>query len=148
MDLMWLVNDARIEDIRERIPDPAYRRNFLGLAKKIAPDGERISLVGYTTVTEGEARTVSVTRPASKLPESTDIDGQPTEPQIVVLEGTLLYADAIGQDQIKVIDNRQKSHTLNVPEGMMNDIVRPMWDCISRVKVRDDGRVGPSSFRT
>ena len=33
MDLMELINRSRISEIHERIPDPAYFRNFIGLAK-------------------------------------------------------------------------------------------------------------------
>ena len=42
----------------------------------------------------------------------------------------LRYADAtrINNNKIKVIDNKNNQHLVKVPEGMMNDIVSPMWN--------------------
>ena len=36
--------------VRERIPEPAYFRNFVNLAAKIAPDGKDITGVGFTAM--------------------------------------------------------------------------------------------------
>ena len=68
MDLLRLVNTSRTTEIQQRIPDPAYLRNFFGLARKIAPDGERISQVGFTAIRGGEQRSVGLTVPAAELP--------------------------------------------------------------------------------
>ena len=50
----------------------------------------------------------------------------------VEIRGTLRYADATRSDgdRIKIIDDGGRSHTVEVPEGMMRDIVRPMWDSV------------------
>ena len=136
MDLMELVNTCNVDGIQERISDPAYLRNFLGLAKKIAPDGERVRQVGFTSVRDGVERFVSMTSPASTLPtapiESSIIES--AEP--VEIRGTLLYADARDSEssQIRIIDDEKKTHTVDVPEGMMSDIVRPMWESTVRIK--------------
>ena len=135
MDLMGLVNSAPLENIRERIPDPPYLRNFLALAKQIAPDGQRIRLVGYTTVSKGETRSIAVTRPAGELPSSMESDGDFTETEPIELKGTLLYANAIDKNRIRLIDSENKSHTIEVPSGMMNDIVRPHWEAVVTIKV-------------
>ena len=128
MDLMGLVNNNTISEIRNRIPEPPYLRNFLGLAKMIAPDGERIRQVGFTTITSEGKRFVSVTRPASELPPPAAIELPVPEAELVEVRGVLRYADAIRNNQIKVVDSRRKSHNVEVPEGMMADIVRPLWD--------------------
>ena len=67
LDIMEFVNNVKAVDIQERIPDPAYLRHFLKLAKNIAPDGERIRQVGFTLVRGETERSVAVTRPASEL---------------------------------------------------------------------------------
>ena len=57
------------------------------------------------------------------------LSGQDAEP--VEIHGVLRYADATrdNSNQIRVIDNEDnRTHTIEVPEGMMNNIVRPMWD--------------------
>ena len=64
MDLMSLVSRGEMSEIKDRIPNEAYQRNFLGLAKKLAPDGDRISGVGFTWMSDGNVRTVSVNVPA------------------------------------------------------------------------------------
>ena len=58
------------------------------------------------------------------------LSGQDAEP--VEIHGVLRYANATrgNSNQIRVIgneDNKTHTHTIEVPEGMMNDIVRPMW---------------------
>lgn len=128
MDLIGLLNDATISDIRERIPQPAYLTNFLGLAKNLAPDGDRIRQVGFTTITKSGTRFESITKPKSELPPPTVIEPPHDETKPIEIRGTLRYADSIGKNQIKIIDSKGDSHPIGVPEGMMNDIVRPMWD--------------------
>ncbi len=44
MTLMGFVNKGDYSAIESRIPDPAYRINFVQLAKRLAPDGERLKL--------------------------------------------------------------------------------------------------------
>ena len=105
-------------------------RSFVGLAKRIAPDGEQIRQVGFTAMTNGKERFVGMTTPASELPippvgQSPQVDSEPVE-----VRGRLRYADATSDDsnQIKIVDRHRKQHNVAVPEGMMNDIVRPLWD--------------------
>ena len=142
MDLVELANSSRFAEIKERIPEPAYLRNFLGLTKKIAPDGERIRQVGFTTIRSGVERFVEITKPASELPISIDTehDGELSrlpDTETIEVRGKLLYADSTKSksDTIKVIDDEEgKTHNVKVPEGMMDDIVRPMWNCSVIIK--------------
>ena len=70
MDLMELVSRSRVSnaEIQERIPEPPYLRNFLGVVRMIAPDGDEISQVGFTLVRGGQQRFISVTKPRVELP--------------------------------------------------------------------------------
>ena len=129
MDLLGLINSSRLDEIEQRIPDPNYLRNFFGLARKIAPDGERVNQVGFTVTRGGEQRSIELTMPASEIlvqpppnaPES------PSEP--IEIRGILRLADAVRDEDniIRVVDGGQ-IFTIRVPQGLMNDIVRPMWD--------------------
>ena len=129
MDLIELVNKSRVNEIQELIPDQAYLRNFYGLAKKIAPDGERFRQVGFTAMRGGSERSVELTTPAAELPSPnlTEAPDAPAEP--VEIRGVLRFADARrgNENAIQVID-RNLSSRIIVPPGMMNDIVRPLWD--------------------
>ncbi len=134
MDLMDLANESKISEIRERIPEPAYFRNFLGLARKIAPDGDRIRQVGFTVIRGESQRCVGITRRSAEFVSLTP-ESPAVEPKTVTVRGMLRYADATrsGSNEIKVIDDEKQSHLVKVPEGMMNDIVRPMWDSVVEI---------------
>ena len=144
MDLVELVNKSSLEAIQQRIPDPAYQRNFIGLAKNIAPDGDRIRQVGFTVVRPGQQRSVEFTRPAADIKPTTiipDRDRDPHTPQPLV--GMLLGADATraDDDRIKIVDDDRKKHELRVREGL-GDIVPPMWDTkVSVTWSREGGNV-------
>ena len=142
MDLMEFINRSRVAEIQERIPVSAYLRNFFGLAKKIAPDGQRIRTVGFTVYRGSEERYVEVNKPASEFPlppieEPASAEAEPTE-----LRGLLRYANATRGDrnEIRIIDEERRSHAVKVPEGMMNDIVRPMWDSLVEIQGLRQGR--------
>lgn len=136
MDLMDLANESKISEIRNRIAEPAYFRNFMGLARKIAPDGDRIRQVGFTVVRSGSQRSVGITR-RSKEFERVPPESPIVESEAVTARGALRYADATrGDNEIKIIDEKGHSHRVEVPEGMMSDIVRPMWDSIVEITGR------------
>ena len=67
-DLMQLLDSSNTDKIQEMIPDTTYLQNFMALGRKIAPDGERINLVGFTTIRDGVQRSASLTRPAGRNP--------------------------------------------------------------------------------
>ena len=131
MDLMDLADRAQASEIEEHIPNFAYRANFLGLAKKLAPDGDRIARVNFTSVNGLDTRTLAVTTPASFLPLPDIPSGGPTG-QSIVESGTLRYADAGSsrrtRNQIRIVRDDGSVVAIAVPEGMMDDIVRPLWN--------------------
>ena len=103
---------------------------IFSLAKKIAPDGERVRQVGFTAIRNGDKRSVELNRPADEiiapsLSKPTDSDGEPVQ-----IRGILRCADATRGNvkQIKVVDTENSPHPVQVPAGMMNDIVQDLWD--------------------
>jgi len=142
LELMELANRAAVREIRERIPDPAYFRNFMALAKRIAPDGENVTQVGFTVSRLGRERSVQVTRPAPVFPQL-PADGHDRTGEEVTVRGVLLFADATQAEAglIKIVEEESKdTHEVKVPEGMMADIVRPMWDSVVVVTGHWEGR--------
>jgi len=128
------------EALREKIPDDAYLTNFKALAKAIAPDGEEIETVGFTSFREGREKIVALkpTRrketpapPFGTVPEAEKATGEGA----VVVTGALRFADALEHKQnlIKLLDDNGVKHSVVVPPGMMDDIVHPLWS--SRVRV-------------
>ncbi len=145
MDVMEMVGGANIRALEERIPEPPYLRNFVGLAKKIAPDGERVRQVGFTVERSEGPRRVSVTQRAADVPlpqvaEPIAKDEMPGTP--VTVRGLLRFADATEGEtnEIKILEDGGRRRSVQVPEGMMNDIVRPMWDSMVLVTGLKRGR--------
>jgi hypothetical protein len=131
--------------LRARIPDEAYYRNFVSLAQNIAPDGRNIDLVGFTIVRGGTAKQVQLTCSPPLIPYSRD-EAQlrrvvKSDTDAVEVTGTLKMADARKRaDEIGIISTGNLSHTVIVPLGMMSDIVKPLWDTEVVVTGRQKGK--------
>lgn len=143
MNLMDLVNRDAVKEIKECIPDEAYFRNFVGLSKLIAPDGENVSMVGFTATRKGQDKFVEVTRPKKEIITPKGDTPAEIEPKTRTVKGHLLFADGTHGESglIKIVDETtKKPHLIKVPEGMMSDIVKPMWDSIVIVTGSKEGR--------
>ena len=143
MDLMETAEGAHVDELKARIPDPAYRRNFIGLGRKLAPDGDRIRRVGFTLVNGRVKRSLSVTTPASQfLSLQADSPSRSGEAPVEV-SGTLKVADASNltsdSNRIRLVCDDESHYDVSVPAGLMDDIVRPMWN--SHVTVRGSLRL-------
>jgi len=125
-----LFNSAQTEPLSQRIPDISYYRNFIGLARKIAPDGEEIRSVGFTSLRNGRERRVILSTPRSQAPKAEPAEEQPPPSTQVEVQGILRFADARSERKglIELIDGQGSHHRVRVPRGMMSDIVRPMFE--------------------
>lgn len=143
LELMALINNADYKKIREKIPDEAYRTNFLQLAKRLAPDGDKIRMVGFTSYRLGGERFVEVTRPKAQV-ASADPTAAPTKTARVTVRGTLKFADDTRGEssEIKIVEHETGAkHRVKVPKGMMSDIVKPMWDSEVVIRGEVEGKV-------
>ena len=128
IDLVAMVNDGDMGAVERRIPDPAYRNNFVGLARRVAPDGNDIRQVGLAVNADGDVRSVAVTRPGSQI-SIIDAATVPVAGDRIEVTGLLRYANASSRSsRIKIIETGGQTHDIEVPSGMMDDIVRPMWN--------------------
>lgn len=128
--------------LSKRIPDPAYYRSFVGLAKRISPDDKKINTVGITVLHDGEERRIAIQKPGSKVEVPIDIELVGTNKkrkkrtkETVEIVGFLKQADSVTKaNTIRILDEDSGETTkIFVPPGMMDDIVRPRWN--TRVKV-------------
>lgn len=138
LDDLELVNEAQHSELRKRIPEDSYHRNFIALTRGLAPDGEQVHLVGFTIVREQQERSVALTRrrdhmPPIPAPPEAQLWPTPGEP--CEIEGELLYANSkrAEKQQIQLIDNKGKARRIFVPKGLMSDIVKPLWEDKVRV---------------
>jgi len=135
LDCISLLNSGDIEALRERIPEDPYFRNFVGLAQKIAPDGDSVRTVGFTTSSpRGDQREVAMRRAKAEIRESirpaARIEPVPAPEPPLEIRGVLLEADATSQrhGRIEVVSDDGQRHRIEVPRGMMSDIVKPLFE--------------------
>jgi hypothetical protein len=132
LDLMNLINRAEVNKIESQISDEAYRTNFIHLAKRIMPDGKKIKLVGFTSRRKGQDNFLEVVQPKSNFETLTISKAHYiNEIERVQVKGILRFADATHGEkgQIRIVDeSTHKTINVIVPQGMMNDIVKPLWD--------------------
>jgi hypothetical protein len=131
IDCFDLFGAGQEQSLRERIPDPAYYRNFVGLARRIAPDGEDVRTVGITAVKADQERRVVLSTPRRRTPRPVPRqEGLAEPPPRVEVRGVLKFSDSRDERRgiIQVVDERNASHRIRVPSGMMRDIVRPMYE--------------------
>jgi hypothetical protein len=134
LELFTRGDDAQLKD---RIREDAYYRNFLGLARNIAPDGKAVNLVGFTTYRRGQVKRVALTARVDDLgtvaqPSVSLMEPTKASPRdgLVEVAGMLKLADSRtkGRDEIEIVDAGNVRHRIIVPLGMMSDIVKPLWD--------------------
>ena len=139
LDLLEVVQSQDRDELASRIPERPYLLNFAALAKKLAPDGENVSLVGLTSHRPGRSRRqVALTKLRQELGNLVSDIGKVANSESTVHEldrpvtvkGVLHYADVIGgkDGTIKLEGEDGSVHEILVPEGLMTDIVRPLWD--------------------
>ena len=127
LDVVETVGTSDAATLESEYPDYAHRRNFVTLVKKIAPDGDRVSQVGFTTVVRGIERTVPLKRPQSEftVPKSPS-----PESRREAITGRLLSADgtSIKSNAINVIQADGTRRKIKVPPSLMDNIVKPYWN--------------------
>ena len=128
LDVIETVASSDDEELATVYPDETYRRNFVQLVKLIAPDGDRVTQVGFTTVRLGAERKLPLTTTKSELNRYS----RPTSPEAreVTITGRLLFADGTGKrsQSIQIVQADGAKRRIKVPAGMMDDIVRPLWN--------------------
>jgi hypothetical protein len=149
IECLEIVSCGDEAQLKERIPDDAYYRNFLGLTKLIAPDGLRVRQVGFTTLRQGTVKTVALKAqesnrllsPAGSAPTPrSSLPGSAAD--IVQVSGILKLADSTkeGKDKIRLVSEGNVHHEIEVPSGMMDDIVRPLWNSLVLVTGTQKGK--------
>jgi len=129
LDCLGLLANRDMRALRDKIADEAYFRNFVALARTIAPDGKKIKLVGLTAFNRNRERKVALTTPRDKISAVDTEDQALGTGQRIAVRGTLLEADARNETKgcIRLVSSDGKTHKVSVPRGMVSDIVKPMF---------------------
>lgn len=137
LDCLELYNQQKTDELRKKIPDDAYYNNFVGLADSLAPDGDEVNLVGFTIQKgDGKLKEVAIRPRIQEIKHEIITKAKVVEikdeikDEVIKIIGVLLFADSKKKEnsKIQVVDDGNNEHTLSVPEGMMDDIVKPLWN--------------------
>ncbi len=140
LDCLQLYTQGEEVQLKARITDGAYYRNFVSLARTLQPDGAKVDMVGFTTTRRGQTKQVALTQAAPETPPF-PLPGVVVEEArqasddlgTVTYRGVFLIANAKNKsDQqsgvIEIVTAGRESVKIVVPPGMMSDIVKPLWE--------------------
>ena len=134
LENIGLVNIADYDTLKENISDPVYFKNFVGLSKEFAPDGDEINLVGLTIIRDGKQKDVQFTRLRSDINSSTfdEVNNEEAKDKNIELTGRLFAADE-DKNNIRLKVENDGNYSVTVPDGL-GDIVKKYWG--EQVKIK------------
>jgi hypothetical protein len=128
-----LFDRGEFDTLKQLIPDQAYFNNFSALAKRLAPDGEKIKTVGFTTAYTDGTHVVALTHPPLSIWTERMSAGD-----VVEVIGRVYAADEAAKKKkhpvIGVEEANGKVSKIQVPPGILHDIVSQHWGDEVRVK--------------
>ena len=136
---LQVFESGQVNSLRNTIPETEYRRNFIALARRLSPDGDRITTVGLTKSDSGVVEALAL-----RLPRSAHIDRRSRSRGVstAILDGRLSFADSRGKRKSGkiILTSGNLEYSIAVPKGILADIVRPHFD--QQVQLRARQRVG------
>lgn len=145
MECVDLITGGEMITLRERINSDDYFSNFVALIKRIAPDGEDIRQVGFTSSVAGREKRVLIrqtTKEISKLVSDSLPDNNKDKEVIETLQGELRFADSTKQKGgLKLVTDSGSMVSIQVPAALMADIVRPYWEQKVEIVVSRKGKL-------
>jgi hypothetical protein len=147
LECIDLVDKEDFIALEQRIGQDEYYNNFIALIKNIAPDGDTVSMVGFTAQRNEVEKQVKLSVPRKKIEEkikSSKITIQTRDKVEIApqdnqarLRGVLGAADSIkNRHQIRLVGDDNVIYTVIVPRELMADIVRPNFQ--SYVEITGD----------
>lgn len=132
------VDESKESELDSLIPIEAYRRTFFDLVRDFAPDGDRVSQVGFAGVVGGKEIRVPLRRTKASFNVRTRTTRETQHKTIV---GQLQGADGFRKrgDQITVVDTNGDAHQVELPHGKIDDIVPQYWKVWVEVKCMEKG---------
>jgi len=128
------INIADFKSLKHKIPDETYFKNFVGLTKELAPDGDDLNLVGLTIIRAGKQKDVQFTRIRSEINASfiEEIASTTLENINIELTGRLIAADE-DKNNIRLKVEGEGNYSITVPAGL-GDIVKKYFG--EQVKIK------------
>lgn len=132
MECFALLSAGNDQAIADRFTDNDYYRNFVALARQVAPDGRSVTQVGLTTE-HGDAAParVAIRRHGKVIGQVPRADSSATEEQVHRVRGILHFADGLNSARRKfhkiALEGPDTAVEVRVDKSLMEDIVKPLW---------------------
>lgn len=135
------------EELKKQIPDETYYENFVGLTKLLAPDGDKIKMVGFSVSRNGENKPIALKKNQQQIrddfgqKEQSDQSGEAHIKK--EFTGILMHAHSpIGRKHglVKLYTQDEEKPTqiqIQVPIALMKDVVQPFYEEKVRVQVTE-----------
>lgn len=136
IECVELLQNDKTEELKERIGSQEYYDNFIGLCGNLLPDGDSVKAVGFTYSTKTEDKRVTVTKVREKLEVTSDLCSDSSinlleniaKGDEITIRGILQVADKSKDKPEIQIKCKDELYRVRVPEGKIDDVVRPLWD--------------------
>ena len=123
------------EKLKDQFEDETYYENFVGLAKQIAPDGNNVKLVGFTTIRKGRERPLALRKSRKELRErleEKEVGKDDKDKVKISYTGILMHANTplTGKFGTVKLKERESKETfiIKVPISLMKDVVQPFYE--------------------
>jgi hypothetical protein len=142
-----LINQSKLKELRNRMPDESYYQNFIINARKIAPDGSNVKSVGFTLYRNNieEVHPFSIVQSDISLIESHSVikpeekKEEHSKREQIVVSGMLLVSDTIKKSVVvediygftkkgKPKKPRQKRHKILFVTEAQKELVRDYYE--------------------
>lgn len=133
-----LINREDENSLKDLIQEERYYQNFVSLTRDIAPDGDKINLVGFTS----NNRTVALTRKRAEIslvPTRNTDESVESNRESIIIRGILDYATVRQRNVIGLTTDEGKEYDIRIEAGM-DDLVISYWRQRVVVTGHYDGR--------
>lgn len=110
--------------LKRAITDETYYNNFVALAKKLAPDGQKIATVGLTSFNQGATSSAVLRQGVHAVWSRRNVNDNSGEMREVA--GIVVFAET-SKDTFGVQTDLGILEKIKVEKGILNDIVRPYY---------------------
>lgn len=135
--------------LKDKIKDEDYYENFVGLAKQIAPDGNNVKLVGFTTIREGIEKSVALRKSKKEIrdfsksieSETEHVDKEPVQYTGILMQAKTPLKGKFGT-VILIDKDTEARHTIKVHRSLMKDVVQPYYEELVTIQSYEkDGKI-------
>lgn len=123
------------DKLKERIQEDDYYENFVGLTKQLAPDGNNVKMVGFTSVRDGKDKPVALRKSRKyigRVLTEKDLDDSEKQQVTRKLSGVLRHAHSPLSGKFGLVKLTAKdtslTHDIKVPRAIMKDVVQPFYE--------------------